>query len=155
MTVTVHWRTPAALVIEGAAEALPQRWLLDRLRGLEDQADDETLVITVVSETDDETPRDPARLVIRDPALRDWIRASRPGLFHRDLRTGTRSKLLTRGIGALAAFLLILFVLLPSLADTLALLIPEDREAVGRTRGGGSRDVDVEDSVDFDSQLAC
>lgn len=129
VTVSVDWRTPAALIIEGPSPALPLRWLLEGLRGLSDQADRDTLVVTLVADSEDETPRDPARLVISDPALRDWVRATRPSLFRRDLREGTRFRLITRTIGALTAFLVILFVLLPRMADTLAGLIPPEREA--------------------------
>ncbi len=129
VTVTVHWQTPAALIIDGETGALPQRWQLDRLRALSDQADRKTLVITRVADTTDETPRDPARLVIDDPALREWILASRPDLFRRDLREGTRFRILTRGVGAVVAFVVILFLLLPQMANTLAMLIPEEREA--------------------------
>lgn len=129
VSVSVDWRTPAALILDGTTPGLPRRWPLDRLRALSDRADVKTLVVTVVADTEDEAPRDPARLVIADPALRDWIRTSRPDLFRRDLREGTRFRLATRAIGALAAFLVILFVLLPQMANTLAGLIPAEREA--------------------------
>ena len=129
VTVTIDRQTPPALIIDGDADALPQRWLLQRLRALSDQADDATLIVTTVADSNDETPRDPARLVIEDAALRDWIRISRPDLHRRDLRSGTGRRILARGIAALAAFLVILFVLLPQLANTLATIIPEDRAA--------------------------
>lgn len=129
VTVVVDWRSPAALILDGAAPGLPLRWPLERLRALSDQADTAVLVVTLLAETEDEAPRDPARLVVGDRALRDWILASRPNLFRRDLRKGTGFRLATRTLGALAAFLLILFVLLPRMADTLAGLIPAEREA--------------------------
>ena len=129
VTVTIDRQTPPALIIDGDADALPQRWLLQRLRALSDQADDATLIVTTVADSNDETPRDPARLVIEDAALRDWIRISRPDLHRRDLRSGTGRRILARGIAALAAFLVILFVLLPQLANTLATIIPEERAA--------------------------
>lgn len=129
VTVSVDWRTPPALIVEGPAEGLPARWLLERLRGLSDQADKATLVVTLLADTADESPRDPARLVISDPGLKNWITASRPNLFKRDLREGTGFKLATRALAATAAFLVILFVLLPQMANTLANLIPPEREA--------------------------
>ena len=134
VSITVHWHTPAALVIEGPAEGLPLRWPLEQLRGLSDQASDHTLIVTRVAETADETPRDPARLVIADPALRDWVIASRPNLFRKDLREGTARKLVVRAIAAVVAFCFILFAGLPMLANSLAPLIPPEREAaLGRS----------------------
>lgn len=129
VTVSVDWRTPPALIVDGQAEGLPARWLLERLRGLSDQADKNTLVVTLLADTADEAPRAPARLVISDPSLRDWIVRSRPSLFKRDLREGTGFKLATRALAATVAFLVILFVLLPQMANTLAALIPPEREA--------------------------
>lgn len=129
VTVSVDWRTPPALIVEGQASGLPLRWLLERLRGLSDQADKTTLVVTLLADTEDEAPRDPARLVISDPALRDWVVRSRPNLFKRDLREGAGVKLATRALAATVAFLVILFVLLPQMANTLATLIPPEREA--------------------------
>lgn len=129
VTVSVDWRTPPALIVEGQAPGLPLRWLLERLRGLSDRADKATLVVTLLADTEDEAPRDPARLVISDPALRDWVVRSRPNLFKRDLREGAGVKLATRALAATVAFLVILFVLLPQMANTLATLIPPEREA--------------------------
>lgn len=129
VTVSVDWRTPPALILDGQAEGLPARWLLERLRGLSDQADKGTLVVTLLADTADEAPRAPARLVISDPGLSDWIIRSRPSLFKRDLREGTGFRLATRALAAAVAFLVILFVLLPQMANTLAALIPPEREA--------------------------
>ncbi len=127
--VTVNWQSPPTLDIAGDAAGLPLCWPLGGLRGLSDQSNRETLVVTRLAATEDETPRDPARLVISDPTLRDWIRQSRPNLHRKDVFKGTALKVLGRGTAALVAFALILFVILPRLADTLAVLIPPEREA--------------------------
>ncbi len=129
VSVTIHWQSPPTLEITGQAKGLPLRWPLGDLRGLSDQSDPDTLVVTRLAPTDDEAPRDPARLIISDPSLRDWIRHSRPNLHRKDVFKGTALKVLGRGAAALVAFGLILFVILPRLADTLAVLIPPEREA--------------------------
>lgn len=129
VSVSVHRPHPPLLIIEGEAPGLPLHWPLDQLRGLSDQANRNTLVVTRLAETDDEAPRDPARLVITDPELRDWIRASRPNLFRADVSAGTMSRLLFRAGAAIAAVLVVMFLILPRMADTLATLIPEEREA--------------------------
>ena len=127
--VSVHRPHPPLLIIEGDAPGLPLHWPLDQLRGLSDQADRNTLVVTRLAETEDEAPRDPARLVITDPILRNWIRNSRPNLFRKDVASGTTSRLLVRAGAALAAVFIVIFLILPRMADTLATLIPEEREA--------------------------
>ena len=129
VTVSVHRPHPPILIIEGEAPGLPLHWPLDKLRALSDQADQNTLIITHVAETEDEAPRDPARLVITDPVLRNWIRNSRPNLFRKDVSKGTASRLLLRAGAALAAVFVVIFLILPRMADTLATLIPEEREA--------------------------
>lgn len=102
-------------------------WPLDRLRAVEDPAKDR-LTITLLAETEDESPRDPSRLVISDPALIAWLRGATPKLLHRDLRPGTTRKVVVRIAGAALAIAVILFVFLPRISDALAENLPLDRE---------------------------
>lgn len=127
--VTVHWQAPARLEIAGPPPVGRMFWALEDLRALSDQADHARLVVTKRTESQDETSHDPARLVISDQRLREWIVASRPNLFRRDTAPGTFWNVGKKAVLAIAAFLAILFVILPRMADTLAGLIPIEREA--------------------------
>lgn len=103
-------------------------WPFDRIRALADHADRASLTLTILAPTEDEAPRDPARLVVDDPDAVAWFRRSRPALFQRDTRPGTFRKVALWLGGAAAAILLMLFVILPGLADFLAGHIPVERE---------------------------
>jgi predicted Zn-dependent protease len=123
-----------SLMVTGDSLPNPLRWSLMDLRALRDSADMSRLTLTRMVETQDESPRDPARLVILDPEVIDWMHRTRPDLFKADLRKGTWKKLLTYTGGAVAAAGLMLFVILPAMANTLAQLIPVQREiAFGKT----------------------
>lgn len=123
-----------SVVISGASLEAPLRWRLMDLRALSDTADRDRLTLTRHSPTEDEAPRDPARLVIHDRALIDWMHRTRPGLFRTDHHPGTGRRLLRYGLGAVAAVALMLFVILPAMANTMARLIPVEREvAFGKT----------------------
>lgn len=123
-----------ALVISGNTLPGPLRWPLMDLRALSDTADRTRLTLTRRAESGDEAPRDPARLVIEDPALIDWMHNTRPGLFRTDLHPGTWRRVFKYAAGALVAAGLMLFVILPALANTLAHMIPVEREiAFGKT----------------------
>lgn len=108
-------------------------WPFDRIRALDGQADRASLTLTLRAETGDEAPRDPARLIVTDAAAVDWFHRTRPALFHRDVRPGTFRKVAIWLSGAVAATLLMLFVILPGLANYLAAHIPVEQEvAFGR-----------------------
>ena len=83
-----------ALLAEGAeAEVL---WPLTHLRRQPDEADAGVLTLTLHRETEDETPRDPARLILRDAGMRNWVIARAPALTRRDVRKGTATKIAGR-----------------------------------------------------------
>lgn len=103
-------------------------WSLDRLRALADQSDRTRLTLTQLAETEDEAPRDPARLVVTDPDAIAWFLRTRPGLMRRDVRKGTFRKVGLWLGGAAAAVALMLFVILPGLADFLAGNLPVETE---------------------------
>ena len=93
------WRT------DGSAPFL--NWPFDRLRRLLDQSSDEQLVLMLMADTKDETPRDSARLVLTDGRAITWLRQTRPGLFRRDIRPGTFRRV-ALWLGAAAASLLLM-----------------------------------------------
>ena len=122
-----------ALMITGDTLSEPLRWRLMDLRALSDTSDTQRLTVTRHFESDDESPRDTARLVVLDPDLIAWLHKTRPNLFRADVHPGTWRKVLTYTFGAIAASVLMLFVILPAMADTLAQIIPAQREvAFGR-----------------------
>lgn len=121
------------LDISGDTLSPALHWPLQDLRALKGSADRGGLTLTRVAETDDEAPRDPARLVITDPGAIDWFHKTRPSLFKTDLRSGTFRKIATYAGAAVVAVLMMLFVILPALANSLAKILPIEREiAFGR-----------------------
>ncbi|MCR8549366.1 M48 family metallopeptidase [Salipiger sp. P9] len=117
-----------ALVITGDSLAAPVVWPLPDLRALGDHADPSQIVLTRHLDTPDESPRDPARLVVEDPEMVAWLHRTRPRLHRKDLRDGTGRRIALRLGGALAAVAAMIFVILPALANTLAGLLPLDKE---------------------------
>ncbi|MGB7270558.1 MAG: M48 family metallopeptidase [Albidovulum sp.] len=114
------------IISRDGAESL--RWPLDRLRALEGQSNPGELTITLLAQTEDEAPRDPARLIVTDPAAVAWLRRTRPGLMRRDMRPGTFRKVAFWLGGAAAAIVLMLFVILPNLANLMADHLPVKAE---------------------------
>ncbi len=112
----------------------PVFWPLGRLRALRDQAREYSLTLTLHADSDDEAPRDAARLTITEPGTIARLETMCPDLHKRDRHKGLYQKLAVRGAMAVAAVVLMLFVILPRMADTLATLIPVEREvALGKT----------------------
>ena len=71
--VAVQSHAPVGLVIEGETIDGRMVWPIEDVRALKDQAEKDRLVLTYHTETDDESPRDPARLIIDDAGFRHWI----------------------------------------------------------------------------------
>ena len=100
------------------------RWPLPDIRRVPDQAGRDTMVLA---------HRDDAvrRLVVRDDATRKILTARCPNLKRR-ARAANRSRLLGWSFGAVASVALIIFVLVPVMADQLAeFLPPEGERALG------------------------
>lgn len=116
------------MIAEPENGGTPWVWPLDRLRALTDQADQRRLTVTLHSDTEDETPRDPARLVIEDAELAGWLRLNAPFLRKRDVRRGTAGKIITRLTFALASIGVIIFLILPRMSDYLADRMPLETE---------------------------
>ena len=146
-------RPRMALVIEGDSLPAPLTWALTDLRAERGEADLNRLTLMRRADTTDETPRDPARLVLLDPDQIAWVRRTRPQLFRRDVRKGTFRKIALWTGGAMGAVVVMLFVILPAMANTLAPLIPLDREiALGKSV---TRQMTALLSRNSDADLAC
>ncbi|WP_022702570.1 M48 family metallopeptidase [Pseudorhodobacter ferrugineus] len=118
----------SGLILDLQTGVAPWLWPLTRLRALGDQAVVNALTLTLQSDSDDESPRDPARLVITDPDLMAWVRLSAPQLAKRDVRRGTATKIITRLALAVASIGVIVFVILPRMSDFLADRMPLETE---------------------------
>jgi Zn-dependent protease with chaperone function len=104
-------------------------WPLDDLRKLQDQARTDQIILTLRADTAvDSALIDAARLTVDDPGLIMQIEALCPDLTKRDMPQGSTRKILTRIGGAVAAVALMIFVILPAMANTLAYIIPIKRE---------------------------
>lgn len=117
-----------ALVILGDSLADPVRWELTDLRALGESSSTAQLTLTRYSSAIDELSRDPARLIVTDSDFIMWLRATRPDLVQCGVRKGTWLRIAAWGLGAAAALALMLFSILPSMANTLAKVIPIERE---------------------------
>lgn len=118
----------SGLIIDQQNGTRPWLWPLPRLRALGDQAVVNRLTLTLQSESDDESPRDPARLVLEQPELIAWVHQSAPHLAKRDVRRGTATKIATRLALAVASIGIIVFAILPRMSDFLADRMPLETE---------------------------
>ena len=117
-----------ALVISGDALPDPLRWPLGELRGLKTDGDSDHITLTLRSDLDDEQSRDIARLVLSDADAKSWLLQTRPDLFRKDVPKGTFKKIAKFTGFAVGATAIMLFVILPAMANTLARIIPIERE---------------------------
>ncbi len=101
-----------------------QVWPLSRLRRIEADG----LVLALMVEEGDELPHDPARLVLAEGPLAEWIRVRATRMERRDLKRGTGAKVAARIAMAAAALAAILFVFLPRISDMLADQLPLEQE---------------------------
>jgi len=116
------------LILIGKSLDGPTHWPLNRLRALSDRARLGRMTLTLHCEIGDEAPRVAARLTISDKALRKKLKTLCPDLRRKDLHQGSWQKILKRVSLAIGAVGLMLFFILPRMADTLAELIPVERE---------------------------
>lgn len=131
----------------GALRFGGQVWPLARLRRIEGEG----LVLALLVEGGDELPHDPARLVLAEGALAEWVRVRAPQLERRDVRRGTGAKVAGRVALAAAALGLILFVFLPRISDLLADQLPMEQEvAFGKAVMG-----QIEGFLGGDEPLTC
>jgi len=116
------------LVFDGETLSAPEEWPLDELRLLADQPGGGWLTFTLLHDSEDETSHHEARLSIADGEMNARLRALAPTLTRRDVRRGTGGRVLTYVTGAVAAVALMIFVILPAMAGSLAYLMPRDKE---------------------------
>lgn len=127
--VTVHLdEARGLLVFEGETLSAPEEWPLDELRLLADQPGGGWLTFTLLHDDADETGHHEARISIADGEMNARLRALAPTLTRRDVRRGTGSRVATYLIGAAAAVALMIFVILPAMATSLAYVMPRDKE---------------------------
>jgi predicted Zn-dependent protease len=110
---------PSALVLT-LPEGAPVRWLLPDLRAIPDQASPRTLVLTSVTHP-------LARLHLTDPTLRQQVAARAPGLRNGQPVRG-RGRIAAWALAAIASVALIIFVLVPTMANQLAAILPPEGE---------------------------
>ncbi|MGA1275001.1 MAG: M48 family metallopeptidase [Gemmobacter sp.] len=110
------------------ADGRAEQWPFARLRRIAAHADGRTFTLALLSETGDELPRDPARLVVSDAGLAAEIRRAAPLLARRELPRGALRRVAIGTAGALGAVALILFVIVPMLAATIAERMPRETE---------------------------
>lgn len=109
-----------SLVIMGFDEAALAHWPLASLRALGRKGDSAVQIVP--------HPESDERLVISDREMLDAIARICPELYRRPAdRKGVRRAFLWAG-GAAAALALMVFVLIPTLAGQLALMVPPERE---------------------------
>lgn len=124
--------TRGILRFEGETLEQPEEWPLALLRLLRDQPGGGWLTFTFLDdapqEAAEETAHHEARLSIADGAMNERLKAIAPMLSRRDVKRGTGRRVATYVAGAAAAVALMLFVILPAMATSLAALMPRERE---------------------------
>ena len=106
-----------------------QYWPLRAIRALSDHARADQLVLSLYDDGAlDSALIKTARLVVSDPTVIEDLRNTCPNLKRRDYLPGTGRRIAIWSTGALASFVLLFFVILPGLANTLAGFIPVERE---------------------------
>ena len=104
-------------------------WPLVDLRKLLDQARTDQIVLTLRADVAvDSALIEHARLTVDDPDLIVRIETLCPDLMKRDMPDGSMRKILTRIGMAVGAVVLMIFVILPAMSNTLAYVIPIKRE---------------------------
>ena len=96
-------------------------WMLPDLRVLRDQADSDALILAPAGVLT------LARVILRDAALIDRVKAAAPALTRRP-PVERKGRLLGWAGGAIASVAVIIFGLVPIMADQLAMLLPPDGE---------------------------
>lgn len=112
---------PGALHLHLADGETVLDWPLGDLRLIPDQADQSTIVLGLDGD-------DPARLIISDAALADRLRRLCPALTRRHRDPGIVKRLMILSVAACSSVALIIFVLVPLMADQLATLLPSEGE---------------------------
>ncbi|MEL7090158.1 MAG: M48 family metallopeptidase [Pseudomonadota bacterium] len=138
-------RLTVDLHVDAAAETLrlthpnlpegSQYWPLWAIRALADHARDDQMVLSLVADKAlDSALITTARLTVEDAEMIGILSRLCPDLHRRDVARGTYRKVTLWTGGAIGAMLLMIFVILPAMANTLATYLPIEREvAWGQT----------------------
>lgn len=106
-----------------------QHWPLEAIRALTGQARAGQLILSLRTDaSNDSALITTARLTIEDREMIAALRKACPNLNRREVPAGTAGKIVTRFGIAAAAIVLMIFVILPAMATTLANYIPIERE---------------------------
>ena len=106
-----------------------KHWRLAELRALHDEARTDQMTLTLRSaESVDSALIDTVRLTISDSDAMERLRILCPNLTKRDLARGTSRRITSRVGLAVGALGLMIFVILPAMANTMAQFIPIERE---------------------------
>lgn len=100
-------------------------WPLTELRTIPDQAADGTIVLGLAGQDASEHP---ARIVIEDELFAKALRKTCPNLKRRHKDPNILKRLAMLSTGAIASVALIVFVLVPIMADQLAVMLPAKGE---------------------------
>ncbi|MEP4197980.1 MAG: M48 family metallopeptidase [Aliishimia sp.] len=104
-------------------------WPLDALRALRDGARNDQITLSLrAARSDDSALIDVARLTISDEIAIEQLKRFTPNLMKRDLPKGTAWRITSRIGLAVGALVAMIFVILPAMANTLADIIPIERE---------------------------
>ncbi|MEM9715039.1 MAG: M48 family metallopeptidase [Pseudomonadota bacterium] len=116
--VAVGW-DDEALIITDIDEVI--RWSWEDLREMRDQADDQEVVFHHADNSE-------ARLILYDPELISTIRSKTPKRHRIVVPQGTARRLTIWTGAAIGSVVLIVFVIIPSLANILTNFVPVSRE---------------------------
>lgn len=120
-------------------------WQYSDVREQLDQAGPQAIIVSSTG--------DPARLIIEDQASADWVRSVAHDLTNPDTPKGSYRRLGVFATMAIGSVCLILFVIIPALSNTLAMMLPVEREvALGK---GTVRQIERVLTIGRDSDLTC
>ncbi|MEM7240802.1 MAG: M48 family metallopeptidase [Pseudomonadota bacterium] len=111
--------TPTQIRIAKGSEAII--WPMENVKALSDQARRQGIVLECIDSGEE-------RLVLPDDTIADHLKETVPALFKRRVSGKMKRRVMIWGGGAVASVCLILFVIIPLLANTLATFIPVQRE---------------------------
>ena len=97
------------------------KWPVSEVKALSDQARRQGIVLERADQSEE-------RLVLPDNNIAGHLEENLPDLFKRQVSSKMKRRVLFWGGGAVASVFLILFVIIPLLANTLATFIPVQRE---------------------------
>ena len=122
------------LVIAGATLSEPLTWPLERLRATNKRKKTGELTLGLHTDGGDEKPLETARVTLSEKSMIARLEALSPNLYRSDVRRGTWPRIFKYTGIAVVSVVVMLFVILPRMADTLAGLIPIEKEiALGKS----------------------